>query len=313
MADITVTGLRVVQAVVDAGSFTAAADALGYTQSAVSRQVAAMEDAAGAPLFVRGARGVVPSPVGTLLARRAAAVLTQIDAVSRDLAGLRDRLTGRVVMAAFPSAAAVLLPRTLARLRDDHPGLIVDIGEASTPTQLRQLRAGRIDVAVIGMAADLPAYDLHGLRPDLISEGHLLVAVSANHRFADRRQVAAGELVDEPWIVGKGLRDEPQFGAWPTLDQPRIVHAVREWPTRLGLVAAGIGIAVLPELAAASVPAGVRTITVDDPGWLGRTTVAVTVPDRSPEVMAAVNALRREAARLRRPSGAPQREVPKPV
>lgn len=62
MADFTLTGLRVIQAVVDTGSFTAAADALGYTQSAVSRQVAAMEAAAGAPLFVRGARGVAPSP-----------------------------------------------------------------------------------------------------------------------------------------------------------------------------------------------------------------------------------------------------------
>jgi DNA-binding transcriptional LysR family regulator len=300
MADLTVTGLRVVQAVVDTGSFTAAADALGYTQSAVSRQVAAMETAAGAPLFVRGARGVVPSPAGTLLALRAAAVLNEIDAVSRDLAGLRDRLTGRVVIAAFPSAAAVLIPRTLARLSKDHPGLIVELGEASTPTQLRQLRTRRIDVAVIGMAPDLPAYDLDRLRRDLIFEGHLLVAVSANHRFAGRRQVTAAELVDEPWIVGKGLRDDPQFGAWPTLDQPRIVHAVREWPTRLGLVAAGIGIAVLPELAAASVPTDVRTVTVDDPAWLGRTTVAVTIPDRSPEVTATVNALRHEAARLRR-------------
>ncbi len=299
MADITVTGLRVVRAVIDTGSFTAAADALGYTQSAVSRQVAAMEDAAGAPLFVRGARGVVPSPAGRLLARRAATVLNEIDAVGRDLAGLRDRLTGRVVIAAFPSAAAVLVPRTVARLGDDHPGLIVELGEASTPTLLRQLRARRIDVAVVGVASDLPAYDLDGLRRDLIFEGRLLVAVSAQHRFADRRQVAAAELADEPWIVGKGLRGDPQFGAWPTLDQPRIVHAVRDWPTRLGLVAAGIGIAVLPELAAASVPVDVRTVTVDDPAWLGRSVVAVTVPGRSPEVTATVHALRHEAARLR--------------
>ncbi|MFG2955852.1 LysR family transcriptional regulator [Streptomyces sp. NPDC048291] len=299
MADFTLTGLRVVQAVVDTGSFTAAADALGYTQSAVSRQVAAMEAAAGTPLFVRGARGVAPSPAGMILARRATTALNEIDAVSTDLAGLQDHVTGRVAIAAFPSAAAVLVPRTLARLGNDHPGLIVEFGEASSPTQLRQLRAHRIDIAVIAMGPDLPAYDVEGLRRDLLLDGGLLLAVPADHRFAGRGTIPVTELRDEPWIVGKGLRDDPQFGAWPTLDHPRIVYAAREWPTRLGLVAAGLGIAVLPEVAAAAVPTGVRIVHVDDPAWLGRAVVAVTAHDRSPEVTATVGALRHEAARLR--------------
>ncbi|GAA1211820.1 LysR family transcriptional regulator [Streptomyces rhizosphaericus] len=299
MADFTLTGLRVVQAVIDTGSFTAAADALGYTQSAVSRQMAAMEAAAGVPLFVRGARGVTPSPAGMMLARRAATALNEIDAVSTDLAGLQDHLTGRVAIAAFPSAAAVLVPRAMARLRNDHPGLIAEFGEASSPTQLRQLRAHRIDVAVIGVGADLPAYDFEGLRRDLLLDGRLLLAVPANHRLAGRQPIPVTELGDEPWIVGKGLRDDPQFGAWPTLDHPRTAYAAREWPTRLGLVAAGLGIAVLPEVAAAAVPTGVRIVQVDDPAWLGRAIVAVTVRDRSPEVTATVGALRQEAAQLR--------------
>ncbi|MFF7755919.1 LysR family transcriptional regulator [Streptomyces sp. NPDC007971] len=299
MADFSLTGLRVVQAVVDTGSFTAAADALGYTQSAVSRQVAAMEAAAGVPLFVRGARGVAPSPAGMMLARRATTALNEIDAVSTDLAGLQDHVTGRVAIAAFPSAAAVLVPRTLARLGNEHPGLIVEFGEASSPTQLRQLRAHRIDVAVIGVGPDLPAYDVEGLRRDLLLDGGLLLAVPADHRFAGRGTIPVTELRDEPWIVGKGLRDDPQFGAWPTLDHPRIAYAAREWPTRLGLVATGLGVAVLPEVAAAAVPTGVRTVQVDDPAWLGRAIVAVTVRDRSPEVTATVGALRHEAAQLR--------------
>ncbi|MFG2934948.1 LysR family transcriptional regulator [Streptomyces sp. NPDC048282] len=299
MADFTLTGLRVIQAVVDTGSFTAAADALGYTQSAVSRQVAAMEAAAGAPLFVRGARGVAPSPAGMILARRATTALNEIDAVGTDLAGLQDHVTGRVAIAAFPSAAAVLVPRTLARLGNDHPGLIVEFGEASSPTQLRQLRAHRIDIAVIGMGPDLPAYDVEGLRRDLLLDGGLLLAVPADHRFAGRGTIPVTELRGEPWIVGKGLRDDPQFGAWPTLDHPRIAYAAREWPTRLGLVAAGLGIAVLPEVAGAAVPTGVRTVRVDDPAWLGRAVVAVTARDRSPEVTATVEALRHEAAQLR--------------
>lgn len=298
MADFTLSGLRVVRAVVDTGSFTAAADLLGYTQSAVSRQVAAMETAAGASLFVRGARGVVPSPAGVIVARRAATVLHEVDAVGADIAGLHDRLTGRVVIAAYPSAAAVLVPRALARLGEDHPGLITEIGEASTPTQLRQLRAGRIDVGVIGVGPDLPAYDLDGLRRDLVFDGELLLAVPAGHRFAGRQRVPVTDLAGEPWIAGQGLRGDPQFGAWPTLDSPRIVYAAREWPTRLGLVAAGLGLTVLPELAAPSVPAGVTIVRVDDPAWLGRSAVAVTSRDRSPAAAAAVGALQHEAARL---------------
>ncbi|WTT88876.1 LysR substrate-binding domain-containing protein [Streptomyces sp. NBC_00485] len=156
-----------------------------------------------------------------------------------------------------------------------------------------------MDVAVIGVGPDLPAYDFEGLRRDLLLDGGLLVAVPADHRFAGRGTIPVTELRDEPWIVGKGLRDDPQFGAWPTLDHPRIAYAVREWPTRLGLVATGLGIAVLPEVAAAAVPTGVRVVQVDDPAWLGRAVVAVTVRDRSPEVTATVGALRHEAAQLR--------------
>ncbi len=144
-----------------------------------------------------------------MVARRAATALNEIDAVSADLAGLQDHVTGRVAIAAFPSAAAVLVPRALARLGNDHPGLIVEFGEASSPTQLRQLRAHRIDVAVIGVGPDLPAYDFEGLRRDLLLHGGLLLAVSVGHRFAARRSVPVTELRDEPWIVGKGLRDDP--------------------------------------------------------------------------------------------------------
>ncbi|MBA8809418.1 LysR family transcriptional regulator [Promicromonospora sukumoe] len=298
MAELTVTALRVVHAVVGTGSFTATADLLGYTQSAVSRQVAAAESAAGVPLFVRGARGVAPTPAGTLVARRAAVVLAELDAVGKDLAGLDDVLGGRVVLGAFPTATWVLAPRAVAVVRDRHPGLTVDLHEASTPTQLRQLRAGRIDVAVIGMGADLPAYDLDGLRRDHVADGRSLVAVPENHRFAGRDPVPVAELAGEEWLVGKGLRGDPQFGAWPTLPAPKVVGAVREWNARLGLVAAGLGITTVPELVVPALPAGVVTVRVDDPAWLGRAAVAVTRPDRPAGVDAVVGALREVAREL---------------
>ncbi|MGF7234034.1 MAG: LysR family transcriptional regulator [Frankia sp.] len=291
MSALTLTGLRVIREVAALGSITAAAESLGYTQSTISRQVAAMEAASGSPLFEREARGVRPSPAGTLLIEHAGRILADVDAASQALAGLRDRLAGRLAVGAFPTATAVLVPRALARLAAQHPALSVRLREGSTPTQLRRLRAGRIEVAVIAVGAGLPPYELSGLGHHHVFDGKLRVAVPAGHRLLMHRRVTVADLRTEMWIVGEGAQGDPQFGAWPTLAEPRIGHAVHEWPTRLGMVAAGLGITVLPELAAASVPAGVEVVAVEDPEWGGRATIALTRPDRSPSAAAMVQAL----------------------
>ncbi|MBE1495826.1 DNA-binding transcriptional LysR family regulator [Amycolatopsis lexingtonensis] len=296
MAEVTLTGLRVIREVAATGSFTAAAASLGYTQSAISRQIAMMEAAAGTALFERHARGVRPSPAGALLARHATTALAVVDTAEQELAGLRDRLAGRLSIGAFPAAAAVLVPRALAVLRTRHPGLAVTLEEGATPALLSRLRAGRTEVVVIGVGDGLPGYDLGGLQQDVLTEDDLRVAVPAGHRLAHRPRVAVADLRDETWIVGRGGRGEPQFGAWPTLEDPRVGHAVRSWTTRLGMVAAGLGIALLPGVAAASVPAGVVVVSVEDPSWRGRAAVAVTRQGRSAGATAMVDALREQAA-----------------
>src|SRR5690606_13474910 len=115
----------------------------GYTQSAVSRQVAAMETATGAALFERLARGVRPTAAGEVVARRADRVLGEVDGALEEVSGVRDRLAGRLAVAAFPISAAVLLPRALALLAQRHPELRVDLQEVASPVQIRRLRAGR--------------------------------------------------------------------------------------------------------------------------------------------------------------------------
>ncbi|MGK5685087.1 LysR family transcriptional regulator [Actinoplanes sp. URMC 104] len=299
MAEFTLTGLRVLQEVAATGSFTAAAETLGYTQSAISRQIAAVEAAAGVALFDRGRRGVTLNAAGRVLARHAAGVLAGVEAAESELAGLRDRLAGRVSVGAFPTACAALLPRAVARMRAEHPGVEVTLSEASTPTLLRRLRGGRLEVAVVGVGQGLPAWDLGGLRQDALGEDVLLVAVPDGHRLGRQGPVGVADLRDEPWIVGEGNRGDPQFGAWPTLREPRIAYAVRSWPTRLGLVAAGLGLTVLPGLAVPGLPSGVRVVTVQDAGWRGRAAVAVSAPGRSPRAAALVSALTAEAAALR--------------
>jgi DNA-binding transcriptional LysR family regulator len=295
--DLTLTGLRVVQEVAARGSFTAAADALGYTQSAISRQVAALEDAAGAPLFERHARGVRPTTAGTVLLRHAGPILERLDAARLELGGLRDRLEGRLAMGAYPTALAVLVPRALARLRAEHPAITVTLREGTTPTHLRRVRAGRLELAIIALDSDA-VHELDDLRAEVVVEGGLLVAVPAGHRFAQRGTVDVRELAEEPWIVGDpGAGDSP-FGAWPGLDAPRIAYSVRDWPARLALVAAGLGLAVVPGMTAGSLPPGVTAIAVDEPVPIRRAAVAVTRTDRSPSAAAMITALREEAASL---------------
>jgi DNA-binding transcriptional LysR family regulator len=300
MPELTLTGLRVTLEVAQRGSFTAAAEALGYTQSAVSRQILAAEAAVGASLFERLARGVRPTQSGEALLRHARVMIAQAEAAELEIAGLRDRLAGRVAVGAYPTAAASLVPRAIARLYQAHPALTVSLREAPSPAQLRRLRAGRIEMAVVAIGDGLPEYDFTGLRMEVVRTGRGLgVAVHADHPLASRDEVHVDDLAQEPWIVGAGGEGEPQFGAWPTLEAPRVAYEARGWQTRLGLVAAGLGVSVLPGLAADTVPRGVKWLRVEDPALvLGRETVMVTATDASPGAQAMLRAMRDEIAAL---------------
>jgi DNA-binding transcriptional LysR family regulator len=300
MADFTLTGLRVVQQVAATGSFTRAAEVLGYTQSAISRQVAAVEAAAGGPIFDRGRRGAVLTPAGQVLARHAAEILAGVGAAELELAGLRDRLAGRLTVGGFPTATTALVPRAIARLTAGHPGLAVMMEESSTPALLRRLRAGRLDVAVVATGPGLPEWELGGLRQVRLARSGLRVVVPPGHRLAGNAVVTEEDLARERWIVGEGQPGDPQFGAWPTLREPVIAHAARSWSTRLGMVAAGLGVTVLPLLALPMLPAGLLALTVTDSDWPGREALVVTLPEPSARARAMEQALESEAKELAR-------------
>ena len=295
VAELTLTGLRVVLEVARVGSFSTAADQLGYTQSAVSRQIAATEAAVGAALFARHARGVQLTAAGEVLVRHAGKIVDDVTAASQELTGLRDRLAGRLAVGAFPTVAADLLPRAIARLLAAHPGVRVQLNEASTPSQLQALRRGRLEVAVLATGDALPSYDLSGLHlTELRGSRGAGVAVSDKHPFAARGSVSPDDLVDQTWIIGPQVGDGPEFGAWPGIDQPRVAFTARSWQTRLGLVAAGLGIALMPGLAASTVPRGVRWIPVQTRDGLQRTVLAATGDEPSDPALAMIRALEDE-------------------
>ncbi|MET4780626.1 LysR family transcriptional regulator [Glaciihabitans sp. UYNi722] len=298
MPDPSITGLRVLRAVTDTGSFTAAAETLGYTQSAVSKQMHTLELATGTVLFRRTPRGVELTVAGQVLASRSATVLNELDAASRELSGLSNEISGKVALGAFPTAAMRLVPLVIKQLRLDHPDLTLEFQEASSPTQLGRLRAGSLDVAIVAVGTGLADYDFAGLRTDEIAGGPLMIAVPEDHPFARARWVPVADLEDQPWIVGGGARDDPQFGAWPTLVSPHIAFTVRDWPTRFGFVEARLGITTIPAIASTSVPRGIRTVRVDDPSWKGRHSVVATRDDRSDATALVANAVALTAAQL---------------
>lgn len=297
--DVSLVGLKVVQQAAVLGSFSAAAEALGYTQSAISRQVATIEAAVGAPLFVRIARGVELTEAGTVLVEHATAVFAALEAAETAIARIRERLDGRLALASIPVALSVLVPRAIARLSRVNPDLDISLSEGSTPAVIQRVRQGLADVGVIAVGQELPDYDLGGLRRDVLLVAGLQVAVPAGHRLARRGRVPVDELGNEPWIVGEAAgENEPIFTVWPTLTDARVAYTSRDWPARLGMVAAGLGIAVLPSIAAAAIPAGVVAIDVDDPAHTKRSAVAITPPEPTGAARAMVAALRTEAARI---------------
>ncbi|WP_211299786.1 LysR family transcriptional regulator, partial [Amycolatopsis lexingtonensis] len=241
--DASLTALRVFREVAERGTLTAAAAALGYTQSAVSRQIAALERAAGAPLLERRHDGVRLTAAGQIVLRRVTGVVDQLDATARELAGLpAERATVRLGW--FPTAGADLLPRALAALRRTDPAITVLSREGGTPALVRALRAGTLDVALLASAPPFrpPDTETPALTVHTLAERSLRVAVPADDPLARRDYLDVADLRGRRWIAGSG--DDRVMGVWPGLDErPEIAHTARDWLAKLHLVAAGCSLA----------------------------------------------------------------------
>ncbi|RPF30596.1 LysR family transcriptional regulator [Streptomyces sp. TLI_185] len=262
--DVSLTALRVLRAVAEQGTFTAAAATLGYTQSAVSRQIAAIERAAGAELLERRRDGVRLTAAGRVVMRRATTVLDEIDATARELSGLPEQ-SGTVRLGWFPSAGAVLLPTALAMLRRTDPGLDVVSRESTTPALVRALRAGTLDLALLASMPPFrpPDTDSPPLALQTLSERALRLAVPAGHPLARGDFVDVDDLRGQRWIGSAGSGQDRLMGVWPGLDErPEVAHTARDWLAKLHLVAAGCGLTTVPATLAPAAPPGVRILPV---------------------------------------------------
>jgi DNA-binding transcriptional LysR family regulator len=277
MAELSLTGLRVLREVAAQGSFTGAAESLGYTQSAISRQVAALEDAAGTPLFERRARGVTLTDAGGTLLRHAGAVIDEVDAARRDLEGLSAAATGRLRLGAFPTASAALLPRAVAGFRERRPGIDVSLREGSTPSQVRRVSVGGVDAGVVGFLPGSRRTRDRRIALEHLLDDPLLLAVGPGHRLARRRSVEIDELVSESWVAATAKADDTLLGAWQWAEwRPRVDFVAREWTAKLGLVASNLGVTLVPGLAADAVRPDVGLVRIRSERPVNRSVLVAT-------------------------------------
>ena len=297
--DLATVWLRVYLEVARHESFTVAARTLGWTQSAVSRQISSLEGAlGGAPLFDRLPRGVRLTEAGRVLVPYAETVTGALHGAARELAALREVAGGRLRFGAFPTADAALVPHALGTFRTRHPGVRVSREEGLTPSLLDRLTEGRLDLAVVSTTggAPLSAYALRHLLDE-----SLYVAVPAGHPLVGGGPVRLGRLADADWISGSARPEGTLLDA--ALRQgfrPRIAHVVGEWTAKQGYVAAGLGVTLVPALAAESVRPDVVLLPVLDEGAPARAVYAATARGRSPSpaVEAFVGVLREAAGRI---------------
>jgi DNA-binding transcriptional LysR family regulator len=252
---LDVRRLRVLREVAARGSFSAAAEALAYTQSAVSQQMAALEREAGTTLVERSARGVRLTDAGRALVAHADVIVARLADAEAELEAIAGLRGGRLRVASFPTAGAALMPLAIARFRERHPGVELSMDLAEPGESEARLKAGEWDLALTVLASMRAGAD--GLEHLHVLDDPLFVALPAGHALARRRTLRLEELAEEDWMLGSQgtcpdtsifLRSCQRAGF-----EPRIAFHSDDYQAIQGFVAAGMGVSFIPDLALAAV------------------------------------------------------------
>ena len=304
---LDVRRLKVLCEVARHGSFSGAAVALGYTQPAVSRQIATLEAETGTLLVRRVPSGVVLTDAGRLLVDRGTAILARLHDVELELKALAGVEGGTLRIASFASAAASILPLAIASFRERYPAVELSIVMADPTDSMPQLRAGELDMALshdpLGGSPSgdgcLVVAEGEG-RPDIellhLFDDPMYVAMPAGHPLADAYPLLLSDFAGEPWMLATTthcpdsrlfLRSCHEAGF-----EPRIAFQNDDYPAILGFVAAGVGVALIPDMVARGVrdDVVVRELASDAPSR--PIFVAMPVGYRSPAVAAMLAVLR---------------------
>jgi DNA-binding transcriptional LysR family regulator len=285
--DISLPQLRVMLAVVEQGSFTAAAETLGMTQSGVSQAVATLEAALGVPLLRRDRAGVATTEVGDRVLGHARGVLAGVDRIRQEAASAVGLERGKIRIGSFASFAARLLPGIIKGFQTRHPGIELVLLEGSDAEVRGWLASRIIDVAAVTLPTD-------GVEVVAETRDEMVVVVPARHRLAGRESVRLQEIAAEPFVMPVGGCESLILPLVRAQECPLNVRfEVRDSNTNLTMVAEGLGVSIFPALALPDRMKGLRTVRLDPPAWR-RIALAVNPGDAQ---VPAVSAFLREAVR----------------
>ena len=289
---LDVRRLRVLHAVSAYGSVTAAAAALGYSAPAVSQQLAALEREVGMRLTERAGRGLELTPAALILVGHTDALLARLEAAEADLAALRDQIAGRVTLAAFPSAAASLVPAAWAALAASAPQVRLELTEMEPEESLPAVLRGETDVAVAH------EYDLLPRPLDPLFERRELlddpVWVAVPEDYPLDGPVPLSSLAGQPFLAPReatSCAEMIQRACARAGFVPRVVARATDFAVLLSLVAAGAGVTLVPALAARRLPPRVRLVPPAEPVTRRVFTVSRRGGDRKPAVRVVLDAL----------------------
>jgi DNA-binding transcriptional LysR family regulator len=287
---LDVKRLRVLREVAAKGSFSAAAESLAYTQSAVSQQIAALEREAGTRLVDRSARGVRLTEAGRALVRHADVILARLADAEAELAAIAGLRRGRLRLVSFASAGATIMPRAIARFRERHPGVELTLEPGEQDEAVAKLKSGECDIALT-IDAPFCSIEEEGIEQLHLLDDPMYVAMPAGHPLAAKPRIRLGELRDDAWIGGssRGCPDTMILlrACSAAGFEPRIAFHSDDYLAIQGFVAAGVGVSLIPDLALLAVrdDVAIRAITTRPPV---RRINAATLRDayRSPAVVA---------------------------
>ncbi len=246
---LNVSRLRVLREVAQRGSFSSAAESLAYTQSAVSQQIAALEAETGLTLLERLPRGVRLTGAGRTLVEHTDGILARLDAAEEELAALAGLRGGQLRMASFPTAGATLMPVAIAAFRASYPEVALTLAEGEPQEIAPRLRAGEFDLALL---FEFDETQSEGLKRVELLEDPLYLALPRGHRLASKRALRLEELRGEAWVQTSQASPCARHVVrccHAAGFEPNVAFESDDYQTVQGLVAAGVGVALIPELA----------------------------------------------------------------
>lgn len=252
---LSVARLRVLKEVAYSGSFSEAADALSYTQSAVSQQIATLEAETKLALLERHPRGVSLTAAGQALVGHAEGILAQLEAAEVALSAIAGLRGGRLRMASFPTAGATLMPLAIATFRASYPEVELSLAEGEPEQIAPRLRAGELDLALLFEFEGETIVGGQMTRAELL-EDPMFLALPAEHRLARRKRLRLEELKDEAWVQTSSSSPCARHvvrSCHVAGFEPNVAFESDDYQTVQGLVAAGVGVALIPRMALSTV------------------------------------------------------------